>query len=284
VRARIASAFRRLHPQERIALLIALGLAALATIGQGIVFFSGEDWAFDVGMPVMIVFSSLAGVALAFEADIFPTSLDVRENHRKSLQLIADMEQTLLVCAVELLVGEVLFLVALATAAPGLNGDISIILAPVLIGVLGGGLFCLLGLLVGMLVVWPLVLVVRYVLGRRSHKPTNPVTLPLALLFITIVAMAILSILGTNPPDVIGTPTGRGLYDIVFLYTNYSGTLNQQVLAWIARALGLVLAVEVMWIRRVGHVHGIGENMTVDPPRSQGPKTSPVRASSDPRS
>jgi hypothetical protein len=246
-----------------VALLIALGLGALATIGQGIVFFSADDSAFDAGMFVTIVFSSLAGIALAFEVDVFPTSLDEQENHRKGRQLITDMEQTLLVCAVELVLGEVLFLLALSIGAPGLDGDVSIILAPVLVGVLLGGMFCLLGLLVGMLIAWPLVHLARYLTGRRTHKPTNPVTVPLALLFLTLVAMAILSTFGTNPPDVIGTPTGRGLYDIVFLYTNYSGTPSQQVLAWIARVLGLVIALEVIWIRLAGHVHGVGAGMTI---------------------
>jgi hypothetical protein len=127
-------------------------------------------------------------------------------------------------------------------------------------------MFCLIGLLIGMLIAWPLVKLVQYLIGRRARKPMNPVTLAMAVLFPTLVAFAVLGVLGSHPPNVYGTPRGRGLYDIVYLYTNYSGTPSDQILAWIARALGLIIALEVVWVRRVGHVHGIGENMTIDPP------------------
>jgi hypothetical protein len=252
--------------EERVALAIALALAALATIGQGIQYFDDDYTAFDTGMVVVIVFSTLAGVALVFEADIFPSNLDAAANHVKGRALESSLLQTLLVCGVELVFGEVLFLIGLATHAPGITGDVTVILAPLLVGVLFGGLCCLIGILIGVLIAWPLVKLVQYVVGRRAGKPTNPISMTLALLFLTIIPFAILGVLGSNPPDTIGTPSGRGLYDIVYLYTNYSGTPPQQVMAWIARGLGVVLILEVIWVRRVGHVHGVGANMTVDPP------------------
>jgi hypothetical protein len=107
---------------------------------------------------------------------------------------------------------------------------------------------------------------VQFLIGRRAGKPSNPISAALALLFITIVPFAILGTLGSNAPDTIGTPTGRGLAAIIYLYTNYDGTPDQQVMAWIARVLGLVIAGEIVLVRRIGHVHGIGENMTIDPP------------------
>jgi hypothetical protein len=249
-----------------VALVVALALAALATVGQGIQYFDADYSAFDSGMVVVIVFSTLAGVALVFEADVFPSNLDAAANHVKGLALMSSLAQTLLVCGVELVLGEVLFLIGLATHAPGINGDVTVILGPLLVGFLFGGFCCLIGILAGLLIAWPLVKLVQYLVGRRAGKPTNPITMTLSLLFLTIIPFAILGVLGSNPPETIGTPSGRGFYDIVYLYANYSGTPPQQAMAWIARALGVALILEVVWVRRVGHVHGMGANMTVDPP------------------
>lgn len=263
--------FLRLPRQERVALVLALSLAAFASIGQGIQFFDEDYSAYNTGMIVVIVFSTLAGVALTFEADVFPSNLDAVANHVKGRALYSSLLQTLLVCAVELVLGEVLFLIGLAVGAPGINGDLSVIFAPLLVGVLFGGMCCLIGILIGILVAWPIVKLVQYLVGRRDGRPMSPISVTVSILFLTIIPFAILGVLGTNAPDTIGTPTGRGLAGIVYLYTNYDGTPPQQVMAWIARGLGVLLVLEVIWIRRVGHVHGIGENMTVDPPVPKSP-------------
>ena len=132
---------------------------------------------------------------------------------------------------------------------------------------------CRIGILILLLVAWPLAKLVQYLIGRRAGTPTNPISMTVAVLFLTIIPFAILGVLGSDPPHTIGTPTGRGLYDILYLYTNYSGTPPQQVMAWIARGLGLLLIPEVIWIRRVGHVHGIAQNMTVE---TQHPTAKPL--------
>jgi hypothetical protein len=259
--------FLRLPRQERVALVVALVLAALASVGQGIQFFTEDYNSYSTGMLVVIILSGLAGVALVFEADEFPDTLDATDNHARTMKFVTSVKHVLVVCGIEFVLGEALFLIGLATHAPGINGDISVILAPLLIGVLMGGMFCLIGTLAGFLVAWPLVKLVAFGLGRRSSKPVNPIGPALGLLFLTIVAFAILGVIGANPPDAVGSPTGRGLYGIVYLYVMYSGSAPQQAAAWIARSLGVVIVLEVIWIRRVGHVHGIGENMTVDPPQ-----------------
>jgi len=252
--------------QERLALVIALVLAALSTIGQGIQFFTADYDTYATGMLVVIILSGLAGIVLTFEADEFPDSMDYDENHEKSLKFARSVKHVLFVCGIELVLGEVLFLIAFANHAPGITGDMSVILAPLLVGVLMGGMCCLVGTLAGFLAVWPLVKLVQFAVGDRSAKPINPIGPELGLIFLTIVAFAILGTFGSNPPYVIATPRGRGFYDIVYLYTNYAGTAPMQAMAWIARALGLIIVLEIIWIRRRGGVHGVGANTTVDPP------------------
>jgi hypothetical protein len=255
--------------QERVALGVAFVLAAVATVGQGIQFFTDDYDSYSTGMFVVIILSALAGVALVFEADEFPDTLDESKNHAKSMKFVTSVKHVLIVCGIELVLGEMLFLIGLASRAPGINGDVSVVLAPLLIGVLMGGMFCLLGTLAGFLVAWPLVKLVAFALGRRSTKPVNPIGPALGLLFLTIVAFAILGEIGTNPPHVIGTPTGRGLYDIAYLYVTYTGSAPQQAVAWIARVLGVVIVLEVIWIRRVGHVRGMGATLRVESPTAK---------------
>jgi hypothetical protein len=242
---------------ERVGLIAAVTFAALACIGLGIQFFTDDDTSFDIGMIVVLAASALAGIALAFESDVMSDFNDPARSQRKSGKLLSALKQTLIVVSVELVLGEVLFAIALASGA---SDDWTMVFAPLFIGVLFGGMACLLGILIGVMVVWPIITLVGLTSRRRRGRPASALAAPFSALLLTLVTFATLGTLGSNPPDFLGTINGRGLAQIVYLYVNYSGDPAHQAMAWIARFLGAVIVLEIIWLRHVA-LHRKGQHI-----------------------
>jgi hypothetical protein len=221
-------------------------LAIIAVAGQALIYFGGDGQAsLNIGMPIVVVASVLAGVVNGFAEqplDGIGESASVRRPaHRPR------WSDLLTFTVVQVVVGELLGLAALlaGTWPSGLA-----VAAPLLYGGLFAFVAALTGVLVTDLVIWPIAKLV--LVGERMSRgrPVNQRLVAVCLAILSVVGFAIFLSLATHVPIAGFTPRGRGIVMIAQLFVDYSGGATNQLQAWIARALFLALAASVVWAVR----------------------------------
>jgi hypothetical protein len=248
---------RPLDQRGRRILIAATAVGVVALAAQGVLYLDGDGDTFGAALSAFGIVMVVLGVVASLGHNPF-AAFATGDSSRASSAADLDVWSRTLVLglpalALQLVGGEILVTIALVTGA---SDDPSQFGAPPLIGVLFGFGAAAVGVLVAVVVVWPIALLVEYAIRSLTHRSVHPLAAALALLLLTITVMAVLATFGTNAPEVIGTPVGRGLFDIVWLYTHYDGTPAQQVMAWIARTLGAVIVLEVLWIRAIARATG----------------------------
>lgn len=230
-----------LRPDSRVSLYAVLALCLLSCVGQGIAYFNPDSYdPFNVGVFFVIIASGVAGMVSSLAG--YPLE---KPGLSRGLTFCA------LGFGLEIVVGEVIAVVALTTGA---SDDGSLLLGALALGGFGGGGCLLLGWAAGLLVLWPIISLLGLLRQRVAGKPINEAIGVISVMSLTVIAFAITGVLGVGSAsdDVVGTPQGRGLAQIVLLLIRYSGSPTEQLLSWVARALLVGLVLEVFWL---GHLH-----------------------------
>lgn len=234
------------HRSTRIPLIIGVVLSVVATAGQTFALTSDNQDEFGLGMFVILGVNGLIGLVSVFGSDPWanPASTDEKVKKASTDAQIAALGVIVAAVAIQLALG---FVLAVVVGFTEQWDEPSILLSPLafagLVGV-GGGLA---GFLVGLLVVWPIIKLVDVVVRLITGRAVVAGVAPLCLLLIATVAAAIFTVLAPHA-DVTGTPRGRGLALLVGVWFDYSGTTDDQVFAWTARVLQLVIAGTLVWL------------------------------------
>lgn len=226
--------------------LIGLVLAVIATACQAIALTSESDDAFGFAMFAVIAINAVIGLIAVLRIDPYssPTSTDPRTTRAINDSATAAFGVIFLAVAVQVALG---FIQGVIIASIDGWDDISVAFLPLLIGGLIGTMGGLGGLLIGLLIVWPLIKLTDSLVRRATGREVVPGVVPLSVLLMVTVAAAVFTVLAPHA-ETSGTPRGRGLELLIGVWFNYSGDSQDQMFAWIARGLQLAIAGAAVWL------------------------------------
>lgn len=244
---------RASRPLERAApaVRILVAIFALAGVaGQGVIYFGGgAQGSLNIGMPTVLGAGLAAG--LAYGIAVRPLRGVGEIEPAKVPQPDLRRDNILTFTAFALIAGELLAFIALVSG----NWRSGVALAAPL---LYGGLFTLFAALAGVLVaemiLWPVAEIFLTTGGALRGRPVNQRLLATSLALLSIVAFAIFLKLSTHVPVIHGGTRQSGVLMIIRLFVDYSGGTVNQIEAWIARALVVALAAEIVWAVRAPRV------------------------------
>jgi hypothetical protein len=231
----------------KIPVVLGSALGVLATAGQTILYLSEDEDTFGLGMFVILGMNAFIGLAASLRADPFtaPADPDPRAAKAASAAMFGAFRIVLLAIAIQVVLGIVQ---AGVFAAVSDRIEWTAIFEPFLfaglVGICGG----LAGLLVGILLVWPIIKLIGVVLRLVTRRPLVAGVAPLSVLLIATVAAAVFTVLAPHAESAGGGTRGRGLALLIGVWFDYSGDLGDQVFAWIARGLQLVIAGLLVWL------------------------------------
>jgi hypothetical protein len=227
-----------------------VALSALSCIGQALAYVNPDSYDdLNVGIFFVIIASGIAGMVSSLAGYPLTGRLESeirQEGASHTRELYRGLKLCALGAAIELVLGEILALIALLTGA---TDDWSLLLVALAISAGGGG--CLvLGWLAGLFVLWPVLTLLGMLRQRLTGKPIDEVAGLVSALSLTMIAFAITGVLGLGSAgdDVVGTPQSRGLAQVVILLLRYTGTPAEQVLSWVARILLVAFVLEIVWL------------------------------------
>ena len=116
------------------------------------------------------------------------------------------------------------------------------------------GIALFLAVLVGMFLITPIRMLAGWIAAKLSGGRVDSSRPAVALLLLVIVPLAIMIVLaGYSAPQVVGTTAKAAAGIALFAQVLFTvqGDAGQQVFAWIARLLIIVLALDLVWIVRI---------------------------------
>ena len=232
-------------PSTRVPLTIGGVLAVVASLGQTMVLLGPTDDPIGNGIVVILAINALLGTISVLRVDPFsnPGSTDRRIVEATNRGLANAFRVIAVAVVIQLVLG-------LAQAIVGgfieRWHDPTILAIPLLLAVLvAAGALC--GFIVGLLVIWPVIKLVDALARRISGRDVVAGVVPLSVLLIATVVAAVFTVLAPHA-ETSGTPRGRGLAMLVSVWFIYSGDSQDQVFAWIARGLQIVIAASLVWL------------------------------------
>jgi len=230
-----------------------LGVAALAAPVLAIAqYYGDEDGVFAVLLWLAIP-NAIAGLVLSWRWTDLPDPLAPRESaaaqrwQRASDRGFVDAIGVIVIQLVGVLV--IQLVVAIAE-----NDWDDFFEGPLLITALGAGCL-LLAVLFGMFFITPIRMLLGWVGAKLAGGRVDSSRPAVALLLLIIVPLAIMIVLaGYGAPQVVGTTAKAMAGFVLFAQVLFSvqGDAGQQVFAWIARVLIVALALDLVWIIRIG--------------------------------
>jgi len=230
-----------------------LGVMALVAPVLAIVQYYGEEDGIFAVLLWLAIPNAIAGLVLSWRWTDLPDPLAPRESpsaqrwQRASDRGFVDAIGVVLIQLVGVLV------ISLVVAISENEWD-DFFEGPLLITAIGAGCL-LLAVLFGMFFIAPVRMLLGWVGAKLSGGRVDSSRPAVALLLLVIVPLAIMiALAGYAVPQAIGTTSraiaGFALFAQV-LFT-VQGDPGQQVFAWIARVLIVVLALDLWWIIRIG--------------------------------
>jgi len=232
---------------SRISLVLGSALGVLAVSGQTILYVSEGEDTFGLGMFVILGMNAFIGAVASLGADPFvaPADTDPKVTKASSAAVFSGFRVILLAVGIQVVLGVVQ---AGIFAAVSDTIGWTVIFEPFLFGGIIGIFGALAGLLVGILLAWPVIKLIGVVLRLVTRRDLVPGVAPLSVLLITTVAAAVFTVLAPHDESGGGGTRGRGLALLVGVWFDYSGGIEDQVFAWIARGLQLVIVGLVIWL------------------------------------
>ncbi|MGJ9412701.1 hypothetical protein ACHAAC_08310 [Aeromicrobium sp. CF4.19] len=226
-------------------------LSLVGLVGSLVSDLAGQDWWFDLGLSLYAGLGLVGGLTCALGWD--PMRHVGRydgSDRRVALAMFGPLGATVAVHLVVALVVSVLVMVAQVVVGDSVDGTI----VPTALFVVGllMSLAWLLGTLVGMLVAWPVIHLVRRVLPSRWERDDEDDLVTAGSLFLLFtVAFAVAGVIATSGYDVgPGTAAGQGLERTLLLLTDTGEEPWRLAATWAARGLLVLLVVAgVHWAR-----------------------------------
>ena len=234
------------RPSTRVVRILVSVLGVVATAGQTISLVADDEDVFAIGMVVILVVNAVIGLIAGLRTDPYsnPASTDPGDAKALSVAMSEIFWVLLIAIGVQIVLG---FLQSIVVCFADAWDEPSMLLSPLLFAGLVGTGGALAGLLVALLVVWPVVKLVQTIARLATGRAVVPGAAPLSLLLIATVLAAVFTVFAPHA-ETSGTPKGRGLALIIGVWFTYTGDTQDQVFAWIARGLQLVIAATLVWL------------------------------------
>ncbi|CAN5160468.1 hypothetical protein BH11ACT2_BH11ACT2_17350 [soil metagenome] len=116
-----------------------------------------------------------------------------------------------------------------------------------------GAFGLLLAILLGAMIVRPIIMLTTFIWARAHGRRADALQPAIALLVVLIIPLAIFATLaGIHPPPSYSSRNRlAGLFAILEIVFYVGGDVQQQLFAWLARAILVVFAGTIVWITRI---------------------------------
>ena len=231
-----------------------LGLLALVAPVLAIVQYSGEEDGIFAVLLWLAIPNALAGFVLSWRWTDLPDPLGSGESG--SVQRWQGMTDRGFVDAIGVIVIQFFGVLVIQLGVAVAENDWDDVLEGALLITAIGAACMLLAVLFGMFFIAPVRLLLSWIGAKLSGGRVDSSRPAVALLLLVIVPLAIMIVLaGYGVPNMTGAgTTAKGIVGLVLfaqvLFT-VQGDAEQQVFAWVARLLIVVLALDLVWIVRI---------------------------------
>ena len=219
---------------------IATCLAIVATFGQAIAY-PHEDTTqqFSLGAGLILAMNALLGFVVALTFNPMPIALESGSSDEQLGSVSAALRiwpMFGLLIALQVIIG---IPISLTLSI----GEWTSVFSPLLFGGVLPLIAMLLSWLAALLVVWPLLSLLGALWKLVSGRPVDGLVTKASILFLTLSAFAVTAALGTDYED---RHVRGGLRAILRIWTDETGDPTTMAFRWAARALCLILAVEII--------------------------------------
>ena len=218
---------------------IATCLAIAATFGQAIAYpHDDTSEQFALGAGIILAMNALAGLVVGLTFNPMPIALESGSADEQVGSVSAALRiwpMFGLLIALQIVIG---IPISLTLSI----GEWTSAFSPLLFGGVLPLIAMLLSWLAALLVVWPLLSLLGAVWKLVSGRPVDGLVTKASILFLTLSAFAVTAALGTDYED---RHVRGGLRAILRIWTDESGDPATMAFRWAARALCVILAIEI---------------------------------------